>query len=189
MRKTEKSPVWRGADQTHVVELLVEEKEVLVAIVHLLDRGVQPRSLGLGGADDRLGRLAGGQPFGHLLHPDQDADVEPLVGQLLAARTGPETVGEVVVLDGRVALDGVVAAVVVRQQQPLGRDDFARAAAVEEDHGVLHRGLVDAVDRFGREAEAFGAHIVDAPGDEARKPHALVGRRRKQRRKSETEGQ
>ena len=56
-----------------------------------------------------------------------------------------------------------------------GRNQFARAAAVEQHHGILHRGFVDRVDVFGREAESFGAHVVDALRDEAREPHALVG--------------
>ena len=71
-------------------------------------------------------------------------------------------------------LDGVVAAVVVGEQQAFRRNEFARTAAVEEYDGVFHRGLVDRVDVFGREAEAFCAHVVDALGDEAREPHALV---------------
>ena len=61
------------------------------------------------------------------------------------------------------------------EQQPFGRNQFARAAAVEQHHGILHRGFVDRVDVFGREAESFGAHVVDALRDEAREPHALVG--------------
>ncbi len=74
------------------------------------------------------------------------------------------------------ALDGVVAAVVVRQQQPFGGDELPGAAAVEEHDGILHRGLVDRIDVFGREPETFCTHVVDAFGDEAREPHALVGR-------------
>ena len=79
-------------------------------------------------------------------------------------------------LDGRVALDGVVSAVVVGEQESFRGDEFSGAAAVEEHHGILHRGAVDRVDVFGREAETFGTHVIDAFGDEAREPHALVGR-------------
>ena len=74
--------------------------------------------------------------------------------------------------------DGGVQQGMVGEQQPFGRDQLARAAAVEEHYGVLHRGLVDRIDVFGREAESFRAHVVDALRDEARKPHALVGQSR-----------
>ena len=119
-----------------------------------------------------------GQPVGHLLHADEEFHVELLVGQLLGARHGPESVGQVVVLDARMRLYGVVTAVVVGQQQSFGRDQLARAAAVEQHHGVFHRSLVDRIDVFGREAEAFCAHVVDALRNQAREPHALVGESR-----------
>ena len=164
----------RCGHEAHVVELLVDEEELLVAVVHLLDRSLVPGAFGFGAGDDLLGRLAGGDAVGDLLHADQEAHVETLVRELFGAGAGPETVGEVVVLDGRMALDGVVTAVVVRQQQSFRGDEFSGAAAVEEHHGILHRGAVDRIDLFGRESESFGAHVVDAGGDEAREPHALV---------------
>ena len=170
----------RRGHQAHVVELLVDEQELLVAVVHLFDRGFVARAFGLGFFDDLRGRLARGDPVGHLLHADEEADPEFFVGQLLGPRHGPETVGQVVVLDGRMFLDGVVAAVVVGEQQAFGRNEFARTAAVEKYDGVFHRGLVDRVDVFGREAEAFCTHVVDAFGDQAREPHALVGQRRQE---------
>ena len=72
MRKIEKSPVWgpdpvvgvaaeladrrgRRGDQTHVVELFVDEEELLVAIIHLLDGGLVSDPFGFGLADDLLG--------------------------------------------------------------------------------------------------------------------------------------
>lgn len=165
----------RCADQAHVVELLVDEQELLVAVVHLFDRGLVALAFGLGPADDFGLRLARRDATSDLFHADEEAYVELLVGQLFLARHGPEAVGQVVVFDTRMRLYGVVAAVVVGEQQPFGRNQFARAAAVEQHHGVLHRGFVDRVDVFGREAESFGAHVVDALRDEAREPHALVG--------------
>ena len=173
----------RRRHEAHVVELLVDEQELLVAVVHLFNGSLVIRPFGLGRADDLLGRLARREAVGDLLHPDEELHVQLLVGQLLGARAGPESVGQVVVLDGRVGLDGVVAAVVVGQQQPFGRDQLARAAAVEEYDGILHRGAVDRVDVFGREAESFGAHVVDARRDEAREPHALVGEGGQQRQR------
>ena len=165
----------RRGHEAHVVELLVDEQELLVAVVHLFDRGFVARAFGFGFADDLLRRLACGDPVGHIVHADEEADPEFFVRQLLGPGHGPETIGQVVVLDGRMFLNGVVAAMVVGEQQAFGRDEFARTAAVEEHDGVLHRGLVDRVDVFGREAEAFCAHVVDAFGDQAREPHALVG--------------
>ena len=164
----------RGADQPHVVELLVNEQELLVAVIHLFDRGFVTAVRGRFG-DDRLGCLACGEAVGDLLHAHQEADVEVFVGQLLFAGAGPEAVGEVVVFEARVALYGVVAAVVVGEQQPFGGDQLARAAAVEEHYGVFHRGLIDRINRFGREVEPLGPHVVDARGDQAGEPHALVG--------------
>ena len=170
----------RSTYQADIVELLVDEQELLVAVVHLFDRGFVARAFGLGFFDDLRGRLARGDPVGHLLHADEEADPEFFVGQLLGPRHGPETVGQVVVFDARMRLYGVVAAVVVGEQQAFGRNEFARTAAVEEYDGVFHRGLVDRVDVFGREAEAFCTHVVDAFGDQAREPHALVGQRRQE---------
>ncbi len=83
------------------------------------------------------------------------------------------------------ALDGIVTAVVVGQQKPLGGNQLARTAAVEKHHGVFHRSLVDRIDVVGRKAESFGAHVADAVRNQARKPHPLVGRggREQQERK------
>ena len=39
---------WRSADQPHVVELLIDEQKLLVAVVHLLDRGFVAFALGFG---------------------------------------------------------------------------------------------------------------------------------------------
>ena len=95
----------------------------------------------------------------------------------------PEAVGQIVVLDGRQALDRSVAAVVVGNQQSFRGDELGRAAVVEEHDGVFERSLVDAVNVFRSQLESFGAHIVDARRDQARQPHALIGecRERKQR--------
>ena len=161
--------------QTHVVELLVDEEELLVAIVHLLDGCTIAFAFPLGSLDNRSGCFARGDAVRHILHAYQDADKEPLVGELLLAVAGPKTVCEVVVLDRRMELDGIITAVVVREYQPLGRYDFARAEASEKHHGILHRGAVDAVDILGCEAESLLPHLLHAVGNEAWKPHALIG--------------
>ena len=89
----------RRGDQPHVVELLVEEEKLLVAVVHLLDSGLVAFALGFGLADDFVGRLACGHAVGHLLHADEEADVKVSVGQLLVARAGPETAGQIIVFE------------------------------------------------------------------------------------------
>ena len=172
----------RRADQAYVVELLVDEQKLLVAVVHLLDRGLVALAFGLGPADDFGLRFARSDTVGDLFHADEEAYVELLVGQFLPARHGPEAVGQVVVFDARMRLYGVVAAVVVGNQQSFRGDELGRAAVVEEHDGVFERSLVDAVNVFRSQLESFGAHIVDARRDQARQPHALIGecRERKQ---------
>ena len=164
----------RRPDQPHVVELLVDEEELLVAVIHLLDRRAVTSLFG-GLLADLFGGFARRQAVGHLFHAHQPPHPQPLVGQLFRAVARPESVGQVVVFDGRMALYGAVTAVVVGHEQSFGRDQLARAAAVEEHDGVLHRRFVDGVDVFGREAESLGAHVVDPFADQARQPHPLVG--------------
>ena len=77
--------------------------------------------------------------------------------------------------NGRVALDGIVAAVVIRQHQALLRDNLARAEAAKKYHGILHRGFVNAVNVLGGELEALRAHILHARRNKARQPHTLIG--------------
>ena len=75
------------------------------------------------------------------------------------------------------ALDLAVTAVVVGDEQSLGRNQFTRAAPSEEDHGVLERGLVDAVYVLGTQTEALGLHIGNPRGNEIRQPHSVVRHR------------
>ena len=99
-----------------------------------------------------------------------------MVGQFLAFALGPETVGEVVVLDRREFLHETQAAVMVGEQQSFGRDDFARAAATELHDGVLDARLVEVEDLFRREFAAHGLHLGEVlPVEGVRQPHAFVG--------------
>ena len=78
-------------------------------------------------------------------------------------------------LHGAVRLHEGVAAVVVGEQQSLGGDELAGTAAAEEDDGVLHAVVVDAVNVLRRQPEAellhFGLVVVEEEGQ----PHAAVG--------------
>ena len=92
-------------------------------------------------------------------------------------------------LHAAVLLDLAVAAVVVREEQAVARDDLARAARAEQHDGVLERRLVHAVHILGRQAEAVGLHIVDALRDQRRQPHPLFRAQRLQQRSEREQGQ
>ena len=174
----------RRTHKAHVAEDIIYEEELLVAVVHLLHVGPVPLLLGLGRYI--LGILARSYAVGHILHAYKDAHRESRHGKLTLTRGGPETVRQIVVLDGRELLYRSVAAVVVREQEALPRDELARTAAAEQHHGILHRGPVDRIYVLGRETESLAAHILYARTDKARQPHTLVGtgcngRQRKQK--------
>ena len=83
-------------------------------------------------------------------------------------------------LHRRQGLDRPVAAVVIGEEQSVGRHDLARAAASEDDDGVLQRGVVHAVNLLGREFAAAGLHVLGIHLLEVgQHPHALVRRGRK----------
>ena len=82
----------RSAYQADIVELFIDEQELLVAVVHLLDRGFVAAVLA-GFFEDFLAALAGGQTLGDVLHAFEELDVEVFVGKLLFARLCPEAVG------------------------------------------------------------------------------------------------
>ena len=77
-------------------------------------------------------------------------------------------------LHGAVSLNLTVAAVMVGDEESLGRYELSGAAASEVDHGILKTCLVDAVDILGRESESLGLHIPYSLRNQERKPHALV---------------
>ena len=55
-----------------------------------------------------------------------------------------------------------VSAVMVGQKQAFGRNKLAGTAASEQYYGVFEGGLVDAVNVFCIEPEAFVLHVLDA---------------------------
>ena len=169
----------RRAHQTHVVEYAVDEQILLVAVIHLLDGCGVALALGLGRGDDSLCTLSAGKTVGNILHSDKYGHLQALARQLPGARLSPVAVGQIVVVDRRERLYGVVAAMMIGQQQSLGRYDLARAASVEQHDGVFERRLVDRIDILRRETESLRAHILDARRDQRRQPHALVGNGRR----------
>ena len=166
----------RSADQSDVAIYPEDEKEILVAIIKRLDAGAKALAFRDGsgfkpfGIDPDQGiplHLAHGRfitlehRFGHILHPFEETHCKPGVGELFLPAHSPESVLEIVVLDARVPLDVTVAAMVVGEQKPFVRDEFASAPGTEQDDGILQRCLVDAVHVFGRKLETLGLHIGD----------------------------
>ena len=113
----------------------------------------------------------------HVADLADEAYLKPRSRQLLGLRHGPETILEIVVLHGRELLDRTVTAVMVREEQSLGRDDLPGAAASEDDDGILERGFVDAVNLLGREFAAPLLHLFDVHFLKVgQQPHSFVGR-------------
>ena len=185
----------RSAHEAHVVvglgddqvgDVVVVEVRQLGAAVLVLLRGLVHEGLALGLhqlgdlllvrlvlADLLLGLLQDG---GDVRHRLEEGDAEAAGGEFLVAGHGPVAVHQVVVLVGGERLDAAVAAVVVRDDEAVAGDDLAGAAAAEVDDGILQRGMVDAVDFFGRELAArffqgFAVHFLE----ERQEPHSLVG--------------
>ena len=81
-------------------------------------------------------------------------------------------------LRGGEALDGAIAAVMVRNEKALVGDDFPGAAPSELDYSVLEGGLVDVVDFIWSELAARGPKILAVHLLEKRQqPHSLVRHR------------
>ena len=184
----------RSSHQTHVAELLDHESEKLVALEERFDLDLHAGILlgePVGQRLDVLRRdflvllLSGDRrhvadDLGRNVHDLADeTHAQPGRRQLLGLRHGPETVLQVVVLDGRKSLDRPEAAVVVGEQKSFGRDDLARATAAEDDDRILQRRLVDAVDLLGGEFAPAFLHVSDVHFLKVgQHPHTLVGQGR-----------
>ncbi len=180
----------RGTHQTHVGIYLVDECEELVVAEEArhddLHAGILRFELfGQGGdvllRDSHILILAGdrrdvaddiGRNVDYMTY---ESHFQTRCGQLALAVLGPESVGQIVVVDRRELLDRRIAAVVVGKEQAVGRNDLAGAAAAEYDDRILQRALVGRVDVVGRETAALGAHLFDVHlFDVGQQPHALV---------------
>ena len=180
----------RGTHQAHVPVLPEDEEEVLVAIVQGFNAGLEAVSIfgglfqqllgilgyeGLALLFGHLGLVSLEHHFRHVFHAFQEADGEAGIGELIGPGLGPETVFEVVVLHGGMALDEAVTAVVVGKEKTLVTHQLSGAAAAEQHHGVFQAGLVHAVDVFGAELEALGLHVFNSLGNKGGQPHAFIG--------------
>ena len=181
-------------DQTHIGELLDNECEEPVAAEKRIDLDDHAGILSHEPFGQRLAVFVGdllvfilsgrrgdvAEHIGRNVHdPADEPHGKPGSGQLLGLRHGPETVLQVVVLDGRKLLNGTEPAVVVGEQQSLGGDDLTRTTVAEDNDGILERRLVDAVNILGGEFATPLFHLPDIHllkvGQE---PHALVGESR-----------
>ena len=179
--------------QAHVGIDLDHEGEILVPFEERLDLH-RHAGVGLPQRSGQAGDILRGDPFvfllpgrgrhvaqnirSHVADRTDETHLEPRGGNLLLARHGPKAVLQVVVFDRRQGLYRPVAAVVVGEQQAVGRNDLARAAAAENDDRILERRFVDAVNILGRKFASARLHVPDIHFLQVRQhPHAFVCRR------------
>jgi hypothetical protein len=173
MRKTEKSAVWRG-HQPNVAKDFVHPQPLFTRIVERFYHSFVASPF-RGGAQ-YLVAAACGNGIGDILHAPHDAHFESGVGKLFAARHRPKTVGQIVVLDGAVFHYLVVAAVVVGEEQPLGRNDSAGASAAKHHDRVVERWTFGIIEIRGFESKPFFAHIFHLTLDLRGQPHSLISK-------------
>ena len=82
---------------------------------------------------------------------------------------------QVIVFQCTITLHIGIAAMVISQQQALGRNQFGSAAAAKEDDSVLHAVMVHTVDILGCKFEAQLLHFSLVIIQKNRQPHSLVG--------------
>jgi hypothetical protein len=159
--------VGRRVHQAHVADHQLPDAVVLEAAVEG-GHGAAVRLIGfafgnqcLEPAFDLLVALlagqAGGQPLQHAVgdvldffgHVHQRARA---AWQLGRAGFGQEAVDDVIVFRGRIALDGRIAAMVIGDDQAIGRDERCRAAA--QRHHRAHRVLRQVRQFLGRHGDA-----------------------------------
>ena len=78
-------------------------------------------------------------------------------------------------LNGAVVLDLSVTAMMVGEQEALGRDDLCCAAASEDDDGIFQACLVNAVNVFRGQLESHLGHRTDVElFNQRQKPHPFI---------------
>ena len=169
-----------SADETDILVDDVDKEEELVAVEHGFDGSVVVGSL-YGFAGDAFTDVADSfgavglahfvaeafqYPAGNVFHTNQDGGCEAGVGEFLGHVVCPETVAQVVVLNGGVFLQFAVTAVVVGRDKTAIADDFAGAEMPEGSafvakayDGVLDAVLIDTIDVFGGEFETGFLHV------------------------------
>ncbi|EJX04130.1 hypothetical protein EVA_07763 [gut metagenome] len=98
--------------------------------------------------------------IGHVDDAFHELELQARSGKFFAAVLGPEAVGQVIVFHRAMLLDGIVAAVVVGQDEAVGRDDFTGTATAEDTHGILQRNAVGTIQIFSLQQESLCLHAV-----------------------------
>ena len=180
-------PLRGGVDEADVVDLELGDLEVAEPLEEGGDAAAEAVLLAgrgplLDPALDDVVALAVGQLrvdlpgdlVGDLLHGDRHPDAGAgAVRELLLAGPREEAVDDEVLLGGRVVLERALDAVVVRRDEPVGRDERGAAAAERDDRVHREAGQVGPDLRVAREAELLQAG--GEVGDLLRHPHPLVG--------------
>ena len=97
--------------------------------------------------------------IGHVLDLLDEGDGQSRIGQLLLTAHGPEAIRQVVVLHRAMPLDIAIAAMVIGQNQAIGRDDLARTTAAKTDHGILQRHAIRIINVVGLHLKPHLAHL------------------------------
>ena len=181
----------RSEDESDVAEDVVDDEEVLVAVVEGQHLGVgELVTLGYGvgnGAGDGVGcadaiKFVGDtlelwhDAVGEVDHLAQVLHFETFDGQLFLEVLRHEAVLQIVVLHAAELLDGAVATMVIGEDEPLVGDGDAGASAAEDDDGVGYARFRLAVEGFEGHIKAQFLHACDVLFVQFfQHPHAFVG--------------
>ncbi len=167
-RSAHEADVRISAVHDDVVHIVIVEARHLHAAAGVGGFGFLFQVIGLGAA------LLDG--VRHVLHAHEEGNRETRAGNLFGKALGPVAVHQVVVLIGRESLDGTVPAVVVRDQQPLGRYHLPGASSAEVHDGIFQGSLVDGINLLRAQFAAGGFHVLSVQLlQKGQHPHSFVG--------------
>ena len=163
-----------GTHEAHVVVSFGHKGEVLVSlekganhdflVVFLLDARLNQIDVFVDGRLPLFRRHRIGHPrqrlLAHVLDAHDEAGEQSGVGFFFVAVHGPEALFEIIVFQGRMALDLPVAAVVIGQNQTLFADDFRCAEPPEMNDGIFETSLVDGIDVLGTHPHPHFLHFL-----------------------------
>ena len=121
------------------------------------------------------------QILGHILLLHHEAHEHILIGQFLFITLGSEAIEHIIMLYGRMASDGLKAAVVIGEYQSIGRYDHSRAIAAEVDHRIFHRMLALIKIGIGKSEPLVLHLLIHGLGQVVERPHTLIGLSRRSR--------
>ena len=161
-----------GIDQPHILDLEPLDQRVLLAAIETRDEAAIARFLLAFGGDvlhplvDRVIAFGRRKRVDPVAHPRGDiadfgGDIDARSGrggQFVALRLREEAVLEIIVLGGGIVLHRTARAVMVRDHQPLGRNEARRTALQLDDRAHREAGQVGQL--LGRNLEPHGAQII-----------------------------